>query len=88
MDEWRAFPGLDPDLPDELLPGGWPRSAARELFIACYDLLGPLAALRVRQIITRYSPELAHRAAYHSSELLNAAPGSDASPGPSMAGVE
>src|SRR5580700_1701766 len=51
MDEWRAFPGLDPDLP------------------------APLAARRVRQIITRYSPELAGRAAYHSSELkLSAAP--------------
>jgi phenylacetic acid degradation operon negative regulatory protein len=75
MDEWRAFPGLDPDLPVELLPGGWPRALARELFIGCYDLLGPLAALRVRQIITRYSPELADRAAYHSSELkLSAAP--------------
>ena len=66
---------LDPDLPAELLPGGWPRADARELFIGCYDLLGPLAALRVRQIITRYSPELADRAAYHSSELkLSAAP--------------
>ena len=58
-----------------LLPGGWPRADARELFIGCYDLLGPPAALRVRQIITRYSPELADRAAYHSSELkLSAAP--------------
>jgi phenylacetic acid degradation operon negative regulatory protein len=28
MDEWRAFPGLDPDLPGELLPQAWPRSAA------------------------------------------------------------
>jgi len=75
MDEWRAFPALDPDLPPELLPGGWPRADARELFIGCYDLLGPPAALRVRQIITRYSPELADRAAYHSSELtLSAAP--------------
>src|SRR5690348_12492735 len=75
MDEWRAFPGLDPDLPAELLPGGWPRADAREMFIGCYDLLGPPAALRVRQIITRYSPELADRAAYHSSELkLSAAP--------------
>src|SRR6266699_2861776 len=75
MDEWRAFPGLDPDLPTELLPPAWPRASARELFIACYDLLGPLAALRIRQIITRYSPELADRAAYHSSELkLSAAP--------------
>jgi len=69
MDEWRAFPGLDPDLPGELLPGQWPRAAARELFIACYDLLGPLAAHRVRQIIARYDEKLADRAAYHSSKL-------------------
>jgi phenylacetic acid degradation operon negative regulatory protein len=69
MDEWRAFPGLDPDLPAELLPAAWPRAEARELFIGCYDLLGPLAARRVRHIITRYSPELAGLAAYHSSEL-------------------
>jgi phenylacetic acid degradation operon negative regulatory protein len=69
MDEWRAFPALDPDLPDELLPDAWPRAAARELFIACYDLLGPIATRRVRQIIARYSPELAIRAAYHNTEL-------------------
>jgi phenylacetic acid degradation operon negative regulatory protein len=75
MDEWRAFPGLDPDLPEELLPSAWPRAEARELFIGCYDLLGPLAARRIRQIICRYSPELAGLAAYHSSELkLSAAP--------------
>lgn len=75
MDEWRAFPGLDPDLPAELLPPAWPRARARELFIACYDLLGPPAALRVRQVITRYEPGLAGRAAYHSSALtLSAAP--------------
>jgi phenylacetic acid degradation operon negative regulatory protein len=29
---WRKFPFLDPDLPAELLPGGWPRSRAREIF--------------------------------------------------------
>ena len=69
MNEWRAFPAMDPDLPDELLPPAWPRAAARELFIACYDLLGPLAARRVKQIIGRYSPELACRAAYHSTQL-------------------
>jgi phenylacetic acid degradation operon negative regulatory protein len=84
MDEWRAFPGLDPDLPSELLPDAWPRAAARQLFIAAYDLLGPLAADRVRQIIARYSRDLATQAAYHSSELTTgplqqpapAAPGS------------
>ena len=75
MDEWRAFPGLDPNLPGELLPDAWPRAAARELFIASYDLLGPLAAHRVRQIIARYSRELATKVAYHSSELTAAAGG-------------
>ena len=74
MDEWRAFPELDPDLPDELLPDGWPRATARELFTATYDLLGPLAAHRVRQIIARYSPELARFATHHSSELQTAPP--------------
>ena len=73
MNEWRAFPALDPDLPDELLPAAWPRASARELFIACYDLLGPLATRRVRQIIARYSPELAGRAAYHNTELTMSA---------------
>jgi phenylacetic acid degradation operon negative regulatory protein len=69
MNEWRAFPTMDPDLPDELLPAAWPRATARELFIACYDLLGPLATRRVRQIIARYSPELAGRANFHDTEL-------------------
>jgi phenylacetic acid degradation operon negative regulatory protein len=82
MDEWRAFPGLDPDLPNELLPGAWPRSAARELFITTYDLLGPLAAHRVRQIIARYAPELASAAAHHSSDatIVPSREGSDATP--------
>jgi phenylacetic acid degradation operon negative regulatory protein len=75
MDEWRAFPGLDPDLPAELLPAEWPRAAARETFITTYDLLGPLAAHRVRQIIARYSRDLAARAAYHSSELTTSVAG-------------
>jgi len=85
MDEWRAFPGLDPDLPGELLPDAWPRAAARELFIATYDLLGPLAAHRVRQIIARYSRDLATRAAYHSSELTTAGAGDGHGSGPAPA---
>ena len=79
MDEWRGFPELDPDLPDELLPDAWPRATARELFTTTYDLLGPLAAHRVRQIIARYSPELAVHANHHSSGLQLAA-GGDAEP--------
>jgi phenylacetic acid degradation operon negative regulatory protein len=29
---WRKFPFVDPDLPAELLPSGWPRQRAHELF--------------------------------------------------------
>jgi len=29
---WRKFPFLDPDLPAELLPAGWPRRGAYDLF--------------------------------------------------------
>jgi phenylacetic acid degradation operon negative regulatory protein len=29
---WRKFPFLDPDLPEGLLPDGWPRARAHELF--------------------------------------------------------
>jgi phenylacetic acid degradation operon negative regulatory protein len=79
MDEWRAFPGMDPDLPSELLPGAWPRAEARCLFIATYDLLGPLAVLRVRQIIAQYSRELGTLAAYHNSELTTTSADNDLS---------
>jgi len=87
MGEWRAFPGLDPDLPSELLPSAWPRTSARELFTTTYDLLGPLAAHRIRQIIARYSPELAMRATYHSSELKTA-PGEDGTQAEAAASAE
>ena len=30
---WRKFPFLDPDLPVALLPAGWPRRRAHELFV-------------------------------------------------------
>ena len=30
--EWRRFPFLDPDLPEEVLPAGWPRRAAHDVF--------------------------------------------------------
>jgi phenylacetic acid degradation operon negative regulatory protein len=30
--EWRKFPFLDPDLPDDLLPARWPRRRAHDLF--------------------------------------------------------
>jgi phenylacetic acid degradation operon negative regulatory protein len=35
---WRKFPFLDPDLPSELLPAGWPRRRAYELFTTRHSL--------------------------------------------------
>jgi phenylacetic acid degradation operon negative regulatory protein len=34
---WRKFPFLDPDLPSELLPSGWPRRRAHELFVGRHE---------------------------------------------------
>ena len=34
---WRRFPFLDPDLPAELLPAGWPRRRAYELFAGSHE---------------------------------------------------
>ena len=34
---WRRFAFLDPDLPGELLPPGWPRRRAHELFRRCHE---------------------------------------------------
>lgn len=65
IDAWRDFPGLDPDLPDELLPPDWPRSRARQLFLALYNGLGSLAQIHVQQIIARYAPELANSTITH-----------------------
>lgn len=43
MDEWREFADADPDLPDELLPSGWPRDRARAVFTELDAALAPLA---------------------------------------------
>lgn len=70
MNEWRNMPNLDPDLPEELLPVGWPREKARELFVEAYDGLGPLAQTRFRQILAEFSDELAPLATFHTSRFL------------------
>ena len=68
MDEWRQFPDLDPELPGDVLPTGWPRNEARQVFAHVYDALGPLAELRVRQILAEYAPELAGKARHVTTE--------------------
>jgi phenylacetic acid degradation operon negative regulatory protein len=64
MDVWRQFPNLDPELPEDVLPGGWPRRQAQQIFADVYDALGPLAVIRFQQILSAHAPELADRAHY------------------------
>jgi phenylacetic acid degradation operon negative regulatory protein len=66
MYDWMHFPGVDPMLPEELLPADWPRRRAHGIFAELYDSLGPLAETRVRQIIARFSPELAALVRHHT----------------------
>jgi phenylacetic acid degradation operon negative regulatory protein len=40
---WRRFPFIDPDLPDDLLPGDWPRARAHRLFRDRHERWGAAA---------------------------------------------
>lgn len=70
MDTWRHFPNLDPELPVELLPPDWPRSTAHDVFADLYDSLGPLAEIRVRQVVSEFSDELAPLVKHHTTRAL------------------
>lgn len=65
MNAWRVFPGLDPDLPSELLPADWPRAEARTLFLDAYERLGALAAERVCAVVAGFAPEIARHVRHH-----------------------
>ncbi len=67
MDEWRTFRWKDPDLPNALLPGDWPRDTARTLFAEVYDGLGPLAEHRVRQIVRELDPDDVDLVRHHTT---------------------
>jgi phenylacetic acid degradation operon negative regulatory protein len=56
---WRKFPFLDPDLPSELLPAGWPRRRAHELFVARHSAWGPPARLYFSELEAGRSPRAA-----------------------------
>lgn len=53
MDTYRRFPTLDPQLPLRLLPPGWLRGRARDLFAAVYDGLAETAQDHVRTVVVR-----------------------------------
>jgi len=70
MDTWRHFPNLDPELPTELLPADWPLKRAHDLFAQLYDHLGPLAEIRVRQIVSRFSADLGGLVRHHTTRSV------------------
>jgi phenylacetic acid degradation operon negative regulatory protein len=52
---YRAFPFRDPDLPEELLPEGWPGRRAHELFVRAHDALAAPADNYVRSVLERHA---------------------------------
>ncbi|XVS66438.1 PaaX family transcriptional regulator [Actinosynnema sp. CA-299493] len=57
MDTYRRFPSLDPLLPLELLPPDWPRTRARQAFVAVYDGLAEPAQDYVRAVAAQVDDE-------------------------------
>ena len=66
---WFVFAVTDPDLPQTLLPNRWPRAAAHDLFVALVDALASLAVERVRDIVSKYDPELGRLVQLRPPEL-------------------
>jgi phenylacetic acid degradation operon negative regulatory protein len=66
-DVWREMVGTDPELPANLLPGDWPAGRARAVFAQIYDILGPLAEVRVRQLLTEHAPTLAAQVGHRTT---------------------
>jgi phenylacetic acid degradation operon negative regulatory protein len=53
MDSYRRFVVLDPRLPMRLMPDGWLRERAREIFVAIYDGLAAAALSHVSEVAAR-----------------------------------
>jgi phenylacetic acid degradation operon negative regulatory protein len=66
MDTYRHFLALDPRVPLRLMPVGWPRREAQEVFTAIYDGLLPASLDHVRQSVARYSDAVAPGLQGHS----------------------
>ena len=59
VDAWRDLVDDEPLLPLELLPEGWPRARATDVFVQTLEGLAPLAEERFRQVVAREAPDLA-----------------------------
>ena len=51
LTQWRRLPFLDPGLPAELLPDGWPGHEASRAFLRLARALGPRAFDYVREMM-------------------------------------
>jgi phenylacetic acid degradation operon negative regulatory protein len=74
MDAYRRFPALDPQLPQHLMPPGWPREQARLLFERGYDGLAGHAEARVRDVLTAAGVDVPAGLGHHTVEQLITAP--------------
>jgi|SRR4051794_33629210 phenylacetic acid degradation operon negative regulatory protein len=54
METYRRIPALDPQLPMELMPAGWPRAQARKIFTEVYDGLAEQAQEHVCGVVMRF----------------------------------
>ena len=76
MDTYRRLPILDPGLPGRLLPPGWLREPARDLFVAIYDGLAQNAEDHVRAVAEACTDEpLSGIGAHTVAELAAGLPG-------------
>ena len=76
MDTYRRLPILDPRLPLVLLPPGWPREAARDVFTAVYDGLAGPAQDHVRAVAGTFTTDpLADVRAHTVADMLAGLPG-------------
>lgn len=76
VDAWREFPGLDPELPEQLLPTDWPLARAHALFARIYDATGPAAEAHVRSVVTAHDPDAAAAVVHHARLDIPAGPNS------------
>ena len=72
MDVYRRFPLIDPLLPAGLMPSDWPRTRAREIFVAVYDGLAQPAEEHVRAVVSSVGDEPGADVRAHTVEEMAA----------------
>ncbi|MFI5844792.1 PaaX family transcriptional regulator C-terminal domain-containing protein [Catenuloplanes sp. NPDC051500] len=71
METYRRFLMLDPRLPTRMMPAGWPRDRARDVFAAIYDGLAAPALAHVLAVSTRAGGGVVGGVSVHTvAELL------------------